>query len=418
MRLTTDDTFLRRYDISRDVTLRNFYSLERAGDESYLTVQGWAFQGLRRVDEFGTNPVALPSVDYKWRPSDPVLGGQVTVRANSLALTRTDGQDVQRALAEARWDLARYTPLGQRVTFTGMLRGDAYNVEDAGRAGDPAYAGENGWKSRAIPVAAVDVEWPFAGPALGGIQTLTPRVQLVASPRDLDNAELPNEDSRSIDLDDLNLFSLNRFSGFDRFESGSRVTYGMRWTLDRPRWRVEAEGGQSYRFDDKSDLFPTGSGLSGNFSDFVGRTSIRVGSFVNATHRFRLDKTSLAVRRNEIDLTVGTARTYAEIGYVRLNRDILIEDLEDLEEVRAGGRVQLARYWSAFGSAIVDLTSRREDPLNEADGFEPVRHRIGVAYEDECFAFELTWRRDYTQDRDFRSGSTFLVRLALKNLGR
>jgi LPS-assembly protein len=47
-----------------------------------------------------------------------------------------------------------------------------------------------------------------------------------------------------------------------------------------------------------------------------------------------------------------------------------------------------------------------------------VRHRLGVAYEDECFAFELTWRRDYTQDRDFRSGSTFLVRLALKNLGR
>ena len=398
--------------------LRNFYSLERFGANSYFSAEGWAFQGLRQGDDGGTSPVALPNIDYRWRPDALVAGGRFSVRGNLLAITRADGEDVRRGLAEARWDAVRFTPLGQRLTATAMLRGDAYNVEQASKATDAVYAGGNGWHARAIPVAALDAEWPFAGPAFGGLQTVTPRLQLVASPGDTINNKLPNEDSRAIDLDDVNLFTLNRFPGFDRWEGGARVTYGTRWQLDRPGWRVSVEGGQSYRFNDNSDILPKGTGLSGNFSDFVGRTSVRVGNFLDLAHRFRLDKNSLAVRRNEIDATIGGTRTYATFGYVRLNRDIRIEDLEDREEIRAGGRIQLTRYWSAIGSAIVDLTSKSEDPLNIADGFDPVRHRLGIAYEDECFDFELTWRRDYTEDRDFRQGNTYMVRIAFKNLGR
>lgn len=417
LRLTTDDTFLRRYDISRDDTLRNFYTLERFGGDSYLSIEGWAFQGLRVDDRGGQQPIALPLVEYQWRPEVDALGGRLEVRANTLAITRTDGQDTQRALAQVRWDASRYTIMGQRLTATAMLRGDAYHTGDTDLAPFPMYAGKDGWTGRFIPVGALDAEWPFAGPAFGGMQTLTPRVQLVASGKG-DNSDIPNEDSRAVDLEDLNLFSLNRFPGFDRWSGGGRLTYGARWTLDRPRWRIEAEGGQSYRFDDDNSLFPTGTGLSGNFSDFVGRSTLRIGSFVDLTHRFRLDKGSFEVRRNEIDATIGGARTYATLGYVRLNRDIELEDLQDREEVRVGGRIAFARYWSVFGSAIVDLTGRGEDALNLSDGYEPVRHRVGIAYQDECFELGVTWRRDYTEDRDFRRGNTFLLRIALKNLGR
>ena len=141
---------------------------------------------------------------------------------------------------------------------------------------------------------------------------------------------------------------------------------------------------------------------------------------VNLTHRFRLDKDSLAIRRNEVDATIGGRRTYATIGYLRLNRNIdpSIEDLRDREEVRFGGRVGFARYWSIFGSAVIDLTSRQEDPLSAADGFTPIRHRLGILYDDDCIELGLTWRRDYEQIGTFRKGSTFSIHLALKGLNR
>ncbi|MGJ3626491.1 LPS assembly protein LptD [Sphingomonas sp. MMS24-JH45] len=118
------------------------------------------------------------------------------------------------------------------------------------------------------------------------------------------------------------------------------------------------------------EILPVGTGLSDQFSDIVGRTTVRVGDFVSFIHRYRLDKSDLAVRRNEVDATVGSRSTYATVGYLRLNRDIrVLEDLQDREEVRVGGRVAFARFWSVWGSAIVDLTGKDDDPLTTADGF-------------------------------------------------
>jgi LPS-assembly protein len=76
------------------------------------------------------------------------------------------------------------------------------------------------------------------------------------------------------------------------------------------------------------------------------------------------------------------------------------------------------RYWSIFGATVLDLTDKSEDPLSIADGFTPVRHRLGILYEDDCLELGLTWRRDYERIGSFRKGSTFALHLSLKGLGR
>lgn len=416
VRLTTDDTFNRRYGLDFDDTLRSTYALERVTPDSWLSISAWGFQGLRATDIAGQIPFVLPLIDYDWRPQREVLGGRFHLGANSMNLMRTDGQDVFRALAFGRWDRSVLTGLGQRITATGLLRGDVYNVMDAGQGTLPEYAGQAGISGRVIPVAALDVEWPFAGPLLGGTQTITPRMQLVAAP-DIENSAIPNEDSRAIELEDISLFDLSRFPGWDRFEGGSRITYGVEYALDRPGWQLRSEIGQSVRLHGRGEEFPEGTGLSDRVSDFVGRTTLKIGRLVELAHRFRVDKDSFAVRRNEIDMTIGSRRTYAQVGYVRLNRNITLEDLEDREELRLGGRASLARFWTVFGTMIVDLTTTRDNPLATGDGFTPIRHRLGLEYEDECFRVGVSWRRDYVGDRDFRPGNVFQVNLAFKTLG-
>ncbi|MGD4048260.1 hypothetical protein QT600_22575, partial [Xanthomonas citri pv. citri] len=47
LRLTTDRTFLRRYDISGDDRLRSTLSVERIDRDSYLGITGWYVQTLR-----------------------------------------------------------------------------------------------------------------------------------------------------------------------------------------------------------------------------------------------------------------------------------------------------------------------------------------------------------------------------------
>ncbi|MDX5984912.1 LPS-assembly protein LptD [Sphingomonas echinoides] len=419
LRLTTDRTFLRRYDISRDDRLRTTASLQRIDTDSYFAITGWYVQTLRVADRQGLQPIALPEIDYRHRFTDSLLGGTFELQANSLAISRPAGQDTQRAFASARWDLRKLTPWGQEVTFTAFGRGDVYNAKDTLATTVASYRGNEGISARAIGAFAIDVKWPFIGTFLGGTQRLTPRFQVVASPQTT-NLAVPNEDARAVDLEDSNLFALNRFPGYDRFEDSTRFTYGVDWAADLPGFSISTNVGQSYRLNNRETLFPDGTGLSGRVSDIVGRTEIRYHDFVSITHRYRLDKSNLAIRRNEVDASVGSRSTYILVGYLRLNRNIdpTLEDLRDREEVRLGARVQVTKFWSVFGSTVIDLTDRNEDPLSLANGFDPVRHRLGFQYEDDCLRLGGTWKRDYQDTGDARAGNSFLLTLAFKNLGR
>jgi LPS-assembly protein len=419
VRLATDRTVARFYDLNRDDRYRNFLDLERINLDSYVSIAGWAFQGLRQNDVQSRIPVALPAVDARLRLTEGVFGGRIELQANSLAVFRRDGQDSQRAFAGARWDLRRLTPFGQEVLLTGYARGDIYHSDENELTSTLLYRGEEGWRGRGIAAAAAEVRWSLAGELLGGVQRLTPRAQLVLT-LPTANFSLPNEDSRSVDLEDSNLFALNRFPGYDRWEDGSRLTYGVDWNLDRPGWAVSSNIGQSYRLNRDAQIFPEGTGLTDRWSDIVGRTRVKFGTFIDLTHRFRLDKDNLAVRRNELDLTVGGRQTYARIDYLRLNRNVdsAAEDLRDKEELRLAGRWKFHSFWSIFGATVLDLTDSEEDPLSIADGVNAVRHRLSLDYEDDCIAFGISWRRDFERLGDRAEGSTFSFRLSLKGLSR
>ncbi|MEY4160684.1 MAG: hypothetical protein RLZZ136_1305, partial [Pseudomonadota bacterium] len=404
VRYATDRTFLRRYDISHDDRLRSTFNLERIGTDSYFSLMGWATQTMRVSDSQGQVPFALPVMDYRRRFADPLLGGRFELQINSLALSRTAGQDTQHAFTSAQWNLAGLNRLGQEISFTALVRGDVYHSSDNALTQTASYQGLPGWQKRAIASAAIDAKWPFVGQLGKGVQVLTPRVQLIATPL-VKNQTIPNEDSRAIDLEDTNLFALNRFPGSDRIEDGARVTYGFDWQWQAPGWRITSTVGQSYRVTSAQIVFPDGTGLHNRVSDIVGRTELRIRDAVKLTHRFRLDKDNLAVRRNEFDATVGSERTYVELGYLRLNRNITtVEDLQDREELRFSGRLGFARHWSVFGSGIVNLTGQNTDPLSTSNGFQPLRTRAGVAYQDECLELALTWRRDYVANGDARKG--------------
>jgi LPS-assembly protein len=418
LRGATDKTVTRRYDITYDDRLRSVVNAERITPDSYISIAGWAFEGLRATDVQKRIPIALPVIDARFRMQD-IAGGHLEIQGNSLALTRIEGQDTQRAFASVRWDLRKLLPWGQEVTFTAFGRGDVYHTNDAQDTTVALYRGLNGWHTRAIGAVAADIKWPFIGPLLGGIQTLVPRIQVVGTPP-TPNLQIPNEDARSIELEDSNLFALNRFPGYDRWEDASRVTYGFDWSLERKNLSIASNIGQSYRFGRLPAIFPEGTGLTGRVSDIVGRTTIKYGRFIELTQRYRIDHNNFAVRRNELDLTVGTAQTYAQVDYLKLNRNIdpSIEDLRNHEELRFAGRVLVRRHWAIFGATVIDLTNKNEDPLSVANGFQWVRNRLGLEYSDECLDLGVSWRRDYEVIGTFRKGSTFALHVALKGVSR
>ncbi|MDE2341656.1 MAG: LPS assembly protein LptD, partial [Alphaproteobacteria bacterium] len=440
LRIATDRTLLASYEISYDDVLRNNLTLERVGPTSYLSISGWGVETLRPLESQGLTPIALPELDYRKRLDDPIAGGTLDLQVNTLAISRTSGQNTQRAFTGAEWNLRQITAMGQEVVLTAYARGDIYHSNDNTLPdplnplipGNPQpYQGLPGWQTRGIAALAAEMRWPFIGSSLGGTLRLTPRLQVVASPP-TPNINIPNEDARAVDLDDTNLFALNRFPGYDRWEDGTRITYGADWAWDRPGLSASGNIGQSYRMT-ASNIFLPSTGLTNRLSDIVGRTNLRWRDIIEITHRYRLDKNGFAIRRNEVDATVGGTKTYMLVSYLKLDRlpnptltlygglpstTVQLEDLQNHEEVRAGGRVQINKHWAVFGSTIIDLTTQALNPTSYTNGFSPVRHRAGIEYEDDSLSLGFTWRRDFDTVVGAPAGNHFNLTIAFRNLGR
>ena len=227
----------------------------------------------------------MPAIDARFRLDPPIARRQRRTQANSLAILRIEGQDTQRAFASARWDLRRLTALGQEVTFTALrARRHLPHRRDSASTAVPLYRGEDGWHARGIGALAADVKWPLVGPLFGGTQRLVPRVQLVLTPP-TPNLDIPNEDARSVDLEDSNLFALNRFPGYDRWEDGSRITYGLDWSSTGRICRSTRRSAKAIGSSRSREIFPEGTGprrpLPRTSSD--GRASDTAGSSTSPT---------------------------------------------------------------------------------------------------------------------------------------
>jgi LPS-assembly protein len=407
LRLASDDTYLRRYSFSEEDTLTSEIRTEGFYGRSYASLRSLWFQGLRQEDVQGETGYALPFIEYDYVSRPGVRGSVYRGNFSALALRRSDGMDTRRFSVRGSWEIPYTTRWGQKLRLSAHIRGDLYDISDSDRPDNPFFGGSDGTEGRILPMGVLDITWPLAKFGTNSQQILEPILSLIVTRKGGNPSELSNEDSRVFELTDANIFSANRFAGLDRWEGGSRINYGFKWTLETAKIRSEILLGQSYRFVRQAGLFPDGSGLSGNFSDIVGRWDLALGDKVDIAHRFRLDKNSFRVRRNEIDVALAVARGSLSVGYFQLNRNHEFAGLEDREEVRASAQFRIKNGWSLFGSLIQDLT----------DGDRPVSHGVGLLYVDECLEVSLGWRKSFTSDRDIVPGSSVNFRIRLKNLG-
>ena len=85
--LTSDDTYLKKYDLTTDNILENQVYLERFDNRDYFTARALAFQDIRVSDRATDQPNILPEMQasFMGRPND-TLGGRWSANLSSLNL--------------------------------------------------------------------------------------------------------------------------------------------------------------------------------------------------------------------------------------------------------------------------------------------------------------------------------------------
>jgi LPS-assembly protein len=405
IRLTSDDTYLQRYDFTSDDTLTNRAFVEGFKGQNYASAQSYFWRGLRNEDDPGTTPLIAPILDFN--AITPVGNGDArwVLDANLLSLTRSEGADSRRLSLINSWELPHVARTGEVYHLYASLQTDAYyasNVQEVGKAtGDTS----TGFTGRVFPRIGLDWRFPFSRADGSNTQILEPVAGIQFAPNGGNPGQISNEDSQDIEFDETNLFSRNRFTGLDRVEGGQRLYYGLRFGVFGSSGYSDGFIGQSYRFRRDNDFSAT-SGFNDHFSDIVGRVSVQPSTPVKLQYRFRLDKDDLSPRRNELSTVVGPKAIRLNLNYSFFDEGSGSGEFTDREEITYGFTSQITPAWS------IDASTRRDLQASST-----LNHNIGLTYECDCFTMKLTFTRTFTQDRDVRPSDTIFVRLIFKNLG-
>jgi len=236
-------------------------------------------------------------------------------------------------------------------------------------------------------------------------QTVEPIASLVWRPYGGNSSNIPNEDSTELEFDETNLFSENRFSGYDLVEGGPRVNYGLRWDVTgRNGGYTNFFVGQSYRL--KADgTFNPGTGLEDNFSDLVARVEASPGSHFDLLYRTRFSSDNFAPSRNEIQMTAGIPAFTVSGNYVFLEQQDGGE-FAGREELTINASSQINKFWRT-----------RLDAVRDMDDSDLRSIGVRLVYENECVVFTSGLTRTFFEDRDLKPTDALTFHLVLKTIG-
>jgi LPS-assembly protein len=229
--------------------------------------------------------------------------------------------------------------------------------------------------------------------------------------------KLPNEDAQSLVFDASNLFSVDKFSGYDRVEGGGRANVGVQSTTQFDRGgSVNVLFGQSYQLFGLNsfavrDATNTGvdSGLATPASDYVGRISYSPNRTYTFSTRARFDEATGNVKRFEAEGRAGFDRWSVSLLYGDYAAQPDLGYLTRREGLLGTGSVKLASNWVATGAARWDLVANN---INQ--------YVVGAGYVDDCFVLGVNYVTSYT----YTTGATppvlshgFMFNLGLRTLG-
>jgi len=284
--------------------------------------------------------------------------------------------------------------------------------------------------ARVVPGVGLEYRYPFLASTGWANHVIEPIAQIIARPNVAHAGTTPNEDAQSLVFDDTTLFEWNKYSGYDRIESGVRANAGAQYTMTFPTGGyVNALFGESFQLAGRNsyavpDISNVGlqSGLETARSDYVGRFLVAPTSNFSVVAKGRFDSETFDPKAIDV---IGNARFFGTtttaqysnyapqplIGYVNRRDGVLFTERYDF----------LQNYY-VTGSATLELDPYKYDLTTRQYDLKVGRPQFallsgGLGYQDDCTTLSVSYSRGYTDSIGTKNLSqTVLVSLTLRTL--
>jgi LPS-assembly protein len=415
----TDDTFRRFYNLDSRIKTDDVSQVYFEGlhDRNYISTRFYSTQSLLFTDEPFSDATVYPIIDYDYIVKNPIVGGELSFNSNAMVFTNKDGTDSDRLIVEGNWRRQMIDGIGEVFTPFGQLRGDIYNVSGVDNSGATGSENlvtnnpDNGFVARGDAVAGFEYRYPFVATTGSITHVFEPIAQIIARPNSAGNQQdIPNEDALSLVFDDTLLFDIDKFSGYDRIETGTRANVGFRYTAQLMSGTyLQAVFGQSYQLAGQNEFdtaFYRSAGLATDASDYVTGAYLQATSYMSLTAQTRFDQENLELKRSDLGSEVRYGPADLKVNYADVTAEPGLAAGQPREEILTAATLALTRDWSLLGNIRYDIRSD-----------QTITDGLGLQYQDDCFLVSVTYQRSFIEDQDIKPDERVVVNFNLKYLG-
>jgi LPS-assembly protein len=444
----SDQTYLLRFGFPRPLlnTMTSRAYLEGFDARGATDVNAYMFQPLQPGLGDSTQPIVLPVANRTWISEPDAWGGRWKLNANLLNIVREVGTQTRRLSLGSEWDKSFRDGIGGEYKFVASLRGDGYSVSDLSPLSNPDLPSaffpanrmpalqpidRNFVTGRVFPQLGLTWSFPLVHRGESTTAIIEPIAGLYAGPAGGNSRRIPDEDSLGFEFNASDLFRPDRLAGYDVLDTGQRVDYGLKLGLyNTSAGSYHMLIGQSYRAQ-PNPFLPPGSGAEQRLSDVVGRIVLQPSGYLDLIYRFRLDKSTLDNRSQEIGLSAGPTNLRLGVNYLleppQQRNDVVTNPLTG-QSILYGKRQQLSvtataritRYWWLTASETVNLTNS----TNLINGIATpqssntsLNANLSAIYQDECMAFIGSVSQSGIRNGDVTPGISVMFSVVFKNLG-
>ncbi len=417
--LESDDSFRRfyKFDSVLQTDRVNNAFLVGQSERNYFATNFYHFGGLLLNDTNTSGSRVHPVIDYNYIWGAPIAGGELSFNGHARSMSRrsveTDpGTDTTHAVAEVSWRRKFVDAVGQLWTPFAHARGDVYGYQNARNPDNVALAQADDTVTRGFGAVGLNYSYPLVAHTGTASHILEPTAQIIARPNRVDQRRLPNEDAKSINYDDTLLFDIDKFSGFDRLETGTRANVGLQYTFQaNTGLHTRLVFGQSFHlagenafanpgFDPSTstgalanprDSFSRFSGLETKSADYVAGLYMSPFAGLALIAQGRFDEKDFGLRRQDTMVTASYGPVSTAISYSYARAEPGFTTLDSQQDILLSGALRLTDHWTLLGSLRYDIDSKQR-----------IQDSIGLRYADECFVLTANYQESFVENQSLR----------------
>ncbi len=404
----SDHNYLKDVSLPKqdDAWLTSRVRLQAFDNRNYASVEGYYYDMLSYNLQKNNKPYILPLMGYENISNPNPYGVYTKTSINTASVYHKEDNTSHRATLINSWNLPYTSPYGEKYKLTASLKSDLYYIDKYKYSNNDYYTGTT---ARIFPQLGLEWRLPFIKNSDATSQILEPIIVAALAPNQDNKPEkIPNNDSEDIELTDTNIFDLDRYSGYDRNDTGSRISYGLNWSFYGKQWgRSSLLLAQTYEFNENDNLLNQAEDTS-HFSDYVGRIYAAPSKYVDLNYRFKLDKDDYKINYSELSASAGNNLLRIYTSYIFFPEADNSSEYIDVrrKEIYLALNSNITRNWAINIFTRQDLVSK-----------EPISNGGGIIYEDECSRFAFSAEKEFSEDPEAENDVTFYFSFFLKTLG-